>query len=361
MVKVKIYHQAERKVKVALSVCPFPIFLFCLFIFIPNMAEAQKTIVADSVIKKTVTQLQDLSKQVDDKLVARYYKTRYDTNYVDRPYQKWLLRFLVNHTGNNIHTKGTVNGLLSDHDLHTSSASLSLEVNYCDVSVSLSIRPDNKDDYVFNFEYYGQRFSVNFNYQRAKSLTGDVVWGDTKHIGDKSLLMKVYDVAAYYTFNNRQFSFPAALNQNYFQRRSAGSWLAGISLQTGSIKTTDEMKKHSPEAPETHLTFTNFGIGGGYGYNWVPDRQSQWLLHLSALPTFVVYKQNKLSVNDYEVKENNLGFNMILNNRAAVVYHISPRYNVGATFTMSTPLFNNDKVVVNQTKWLLRAFFGLRL
>ena len=64
---------------------------------------------------------------------------------------------------------------------------------------------------------------------------------------------------------------------------------------------------------------------------------------------------------DYEVKDNNVGFNMILNNRAAVVYHISPRYNVGATFTMSTPLFNNDKVIVNQTKWLIRAFFGLRL
>lgn len=359
MVKVKIFNLVERIVK---AVRPSAILLFYLFILIPFTAEAQITNVADSVIKKTVTQVQDLSKKVDDKLVAHYYKTKYDTNYVDRPHQKWLLRFLVNHTGSYIHTTGTVNGIQSDHDLNTrGNTNLSLEVNYCDIAVTLSFNPDKHDDYVFNFEYYGQRFSVNFNYQRAKSLVGDMVWRETKHLDANSLLMKVYDVAAYYTFNNRQFSFPAALNQNYFQRRSAGSWLAGLSFQTGSIKTTDEMKQHSPEIPETHLTFTNFGIGGGYGYNWVPDRRSQWLLHLSALPNFVVFKQNKLSINNYEVKDKNVGLKMILNNRAAVVYHISPRYNIGATFNMSTPLFNNDKVVVNQTKWMAHIFFGLRL
>ena len=91
------------------------------------------------------------------------------------------------------------------------------------------------------------------------------------------------------------------------------------------------------------------------------ERQSQWLLHLSALPTFMVFKQNKLTLNDYEVRGDNVGFSMILNNRAAVVYHISPRYNVGATFTMSTPLFNNDKVIVNQTKWFDTRFFRTEL
>lgn len=356
MVKTKIFNLLERIVK---AVRPSTILLF--YYFIPFVAEAQ-THVADSVIKKTVTQLQDFSKQVDDKLVANYYKTKYDTNYVDRPYQKWLLRFLVNHSESFIRATGIVNGIESDHDLNTrGNTSLSLEVNYCDVSVALSFNPDNHDDYVFNFEYYGQKFSINFNYQRAKSLVGDMVWGDTKHLGDDGLLMKVYDVAGYYTFNNRQFSFPAALNQNYIQRRSAGSWLAGLSFQTGSIETTDEMKKRNPKAPDTELTFTNFGIGGGYGYNWVLDRQSQWLLHLSALPTFVVFKQNVLSVNHDEEKDKKMGFNMILNNRAAVVYHITPRYNVGATFTMTTPLINNDEVVVKQTKWMAHVFFGLRL
>lgn len=358
MEKDKLFNLTERMVKAVLPSC---LFFFLLCTFIPLMAGAH-TVATDSVRKDPVAQLEDLSKQVDKKLTAHYYKTKYDTNYVARPHQKWLFRFLASYTGSFIHAKGTVNGIHSDYDLHTrGNKSLSLEVNYCDVAVALSFSPDKHDDHVFNFEYYGQRFSFNFNYQRATSLGGDMKWGDKKHLGDDGLLMKMYNVTGYYTFNHRQFSFPAALNQNYFQRRSAGSWLVGVSVQAGSIKTTDEMKQHAPKAPEMKLTFGNVGIGGGYGYNWALGRRSQWLLHLSVLPAFVLYKHNTLNVNNYEVTDKAASLNLIFNERAAVVYHFSPKYNVGATFNMSNPLFKDDKVVVKQTKWMARAFFGLRL
>lgn len=52
---------------------------------------------------------------------------------------------------------------------------------------------------------------------------------------------------------------------------------------------------------------------------------------------------------------------MIFNERASVVYHFSPRYLAGASIMMSNSIFDNDKVTVNQNKWLARAFFGLRL
>ena len=54
-------------------------------------------------------------------------------------------------------------------------------------------------------------------------------------------------------------------------------------------------------------------------------------------------------------------FNMIFNERAAVVYHFSPRYFAGGSFIMSNSIFDNDKVKVNQNKWLARAFVGVRL
>jgi hypothetical protein len=38
----------------------------------------------------------------------RYFRTKYDTNYVARPKQKWLLRLLGNQTGNYIHDKRNI-------------------------------------------------------------------------------------------------------------------------------------------------------------------------------------------------------------------------------------------------------------
>jgi len=183
--------------------------------------------------------------------------------------------------------------------------------------------------------------------------------------------MNIVNVAAYYSFNHRRFSFPAALYQNYYQRRSAGSWLAGASFQGGSIKTTDALAERSPKAPDVHLTFANFALGGGYGYNLVLGNHAQWLLHLSVMPNFVVYKHNTLEVRsaaeraqgqDYQEKrDHGLCFNMIFNERASVVYHFTPRYNAGASFMMSNSIYDKGDVTFKQNKYHARAFVGLRL
>jgi len=171
--------------------------------------------------------------------------------------------------------------------------------------------------------------------------------------------LKVLNVAGYYTFNHRRFSYPAAFTQSYIQRRSAGSWLAGISYQGGSIKTTDELKLRNPESPDVRIYIGHLGIGGGYGYNWVLGKK--WLLHFSLLPTFVVYNRNNMTVNDVRKEAEHIRFNMIFNERAAVLYNISPRCFVGTTAVVNTSLFQDDNVTVNQNKWRARAFFGMRL
>ena len=160
-------------------------------------------------------------------------------------------------------------------------------------------------------------------------------------------------------FNHRRFSYSAAFTQSYIQRRSAGSWLAGISYQGGSIKTTEALIERNPNAPDTRIYIGHFGIGGGYGYNWVLGKK--WLLHFSMLPTFVVYNRNNFTVNGERKKAQRMRFNMIFNERAAVVYQFSPRYFAGATLVMNNSVFDDDAVVVNQNKWRARAFFGLRL
>lgn len=114
-------------------------------------------------------------------------------------------------------------------------------------------------------------------------------------------------------------------------------------------------------APEGRLSFANVALGGGYGYNLVLRRRSQWLFHLSALPSFVVYKHNHMTVNGEKMKEHGMCFNMIFNERASIVYHFTPRYNIGASLIMSNSIYNNDDITINQNKWLARVFFGVRL
>ena len=306
-----------------------------------------------------------LGKRINNKLSKKYFTTKYDTNYVARPKEKWLLRLLGNQTGNYIHAKGTVHDVYSKYDLHTkTNYTMGLEVNYCDIAATFSINPakigGDYNDYEFNFEYHGQKLSFDINYLRATSLTGDIKLGNMDHLDEEGLRMNVVNASAYYIFNNRKFSYPAALFQNYYQLRSAGSWLAGLTVQIGSIKTTDELKARSPLAPEVHLTFENVAIGGGYGYNLVLGKRSQWLLHFSALPSFVVYKHNRLTVNGEEMKDHGLCFNMLFNECVAVVYHFTPRFNAGASLIMSNSIYNNDNIKINQNKWLARAFFGVR-
>ena len=327
--------------------------LFAILLAFPANVTAQKR-----TLRQRITRL-------DSTLSARYYKIPYDTNYVIRPVGRWTLKARFNQTGNTFHTKGTINGITSRYDLSTShKTTISLDVSYRGLSASFSLNPakmkGNYKDYEFNLNYFSSRISLDFSYQRSESLSGSINRDNTTHqleSGDVS--MKVVNVAGYYAFNHRKFSFPAAFNQNFIQRRSAGSWLAGISYQGGSIITRDELKARNPNAPDVSIKFGHLGVGGGYGYNLVLGKK--WLLHLSALPTIVVYNRNKLTINGEEKEAKHMRCHMIFNERAAIIYNFSSHYFAGATLVMNNSVFDNDAVTINQNKWRARAFVGIRL
>ena len=331
---------------------------------------------------------QQVRAKIDSALTERYYKTSYDTNYVVRPEGRLTLKVRLNQSGDDIHAKGDKNGVSSKADLSTNfKTTVSIGVSYRGLSAALAINPakmkDAYKDYEFNLAYYSSRLSLDASYHRSTTLAGDTERGDAiGHLEEGDVKMKMANLAGYYVFNHRRFSYPAAFTQSYIQRRSAGSWLAGISYQGGSIETTDELKGRSseghpsslgngrvateldevkernPNAPDVKIHIGLLGIGGGYGYNWVIGKK--WLLHFSMLPTFVIYNHNHMTVNGERRDARHFSFGMIFNERAAVVYNFSPRYFAGATLTMSNSFFDND-VTVNQNKWRARVSVGMRL
>ena len=273
--------------------------------------------------------------RVDSLLAVRYLRTSFDTNYVARPEGRLTLKIRGNQTGNSVHAKGTVNDLHFKSDLSTShKTTISLAATYRGIALSYSLNPAKLGgfykDYELNIDYYGSRFCINANYQRASSLSGNIEYGEELRRMEKNdAKMKMYNITAYYIFNHRRYSVAAPFTQSYIQRRSAGSWLAGISYQGGNIKASDELKERRPEAKDVRISFGHFGI--------------------------------KITVNDERRNVGRMRFNMLFNERAAIVYNFSPRYFAGATLVMSNTLFNEKAVTVNQNKWVVRAFVGMRL
>ena len=334
-----------------------------LLSFIMIFVLAGLTVVDAKAQKLTQQQRRE---RLDSALSVRYYRSPYDTNYVVRPQgTKLTLKVRMNQTGNSFHVKGTINGADSKADLKTShKTTFSVAAIYRGIGVGLAINPSKWSgvykDYEFNLNYYSSRISLDFSYQRSESLAGDIRHGDNlEQLESGDITLKVVNLAGYYTFNHRRFSYPAAFTQSYIQRRSAGSWLVGLSYQGGSIETNEELKLRNPNAPDVRIEIGHFGIGGGYGYNWVLGKK--WLMHFSMLPTVVLYNRNKFTVNGERKNAKHIRFNMIFNARAAVVYNFSPRYFTGFTLVMNSSIFDDDVVVVNQNKWRARAFLGMRL
>ena len=308
---------------------------------------------------------QQLRTRVDSALTARYYKTPYDTNYVVRPEGSLTLKLRLNQSGDAFHVKDDNESVRAKADLSTRrKTTISIGGSYRGISAALAINPAKLSgaykDYEFSLSYYSSKLSLDASYHRATTLSGDVRHGDNmERLESGDVKLKMANLAGYYVFNHRRFSYPAAFTQSYIQRRSAGSWLAGISYQGGSISTRDELKERDPNAHDVYIHIGHFGIGGGYGYNWVPG--NKWLLHLSVVPTVVIYSNNYMEINDERKESGHVRLNMIFNQRAAIVYNFSPRFFAGTSLVMQNSIFKDNLITVNQNKWRARAFVGMRL
>ena len=313
---------------------------------------------AESRVKKLWT-------KADSILTTRYYRTPYDTNYVVRPEGKLTLKLRGSQTGNSVRARGTVRDVHFKSYLSTShKTTISIGGAYRGLAASYSINPAKLkgfyDDYELNISYYASRFCIDASYQRSSSLSGDMTFGEnTLRMQREEANLKVFNITGYYVFNHRRYCVSAAYNQSYIQRRSAGSWLAGLSYQGGHIRTSDERKELRPDDPDISIYVGHLGIGGGYGYNLVIGKK--WLLNLTLLPTFVVYNRNKLTINGESQHAGRMKFNMLFNERAAVVYNFSSRYFAGLSAVANNSLFVDDAVTVHQNKWVAHAFVGMRL
>ena len=301
---------------------------------------------------------QSLLQHVDQMLTANYRKVNSDTAYVTRPTTDWTVTARLNVSGATIETEGLDMGQRFRSQMEANSkATLSLGVSYHGITLSLGLNPAKMmgkyQDYELNFNCYRRNFGFDVIYQDAKNFTG---WYDQEGLGrislpDGMLKVQTLNLNAYYAFNNRRFSYPAAFSQSYIQRRSAGSFLLAASYmaQRATLDWEQGMK----------LKMNNVGIGAGYGYNYVPARG--WLLHISALPTLIVYSPASMTFGEVRTKLHYQFPEAIITGRGAVVRNWSNKF-LGLSMVYNyTNIGDRDDFSVYNTKWRIRTFFGVRL
>jgi len=305
---------------------------------------------------------QSIFQRVDSMLTVRYRKGDIDTAYITRPQTKWTLTARLNVSGAQIKSEGMENGHHFKSEMKADyKSTLSVGVSYLGFSLSMALNPaklaGKYRDYELNFNSYGRRFGFDIIYQDAQNFTG---WQESDGMNRVSLpadllSVKTLNVNAYYAFNSRRFSYPAAFSQSYIQRRSAGSFLLAASGmgQRGTVH-GDKLG-----AQEMKFKMTNIGLGAGYGYNYVPHQG--WLLHISALPTFIVYSNTSMTFNDTKVSLKYHFPEVIITGRGAAVYQWRNKF-LGLSMVYNfTNIGHEESFTVHNTKWRIRTFFGLRL
>lgn len=312
---------------------------------------------------------QNLIQRVDRILSTNYNKVKYDTVYITRPRTKWTVTARMNVSGMAIESEGIDDGQhFQSRSEANSKATLSMGVSYQGIALGLALNPaqlaGKYHDYELNLNSYRNKFGFDIIYQDAKNFKGRYEQDDLGRIDLPDGLLKVQtlNVNAYYAFNGRRFSYPAAFSQSYIQRHSAGSLLLAASymrqrttLDWESLQVGDQWSGMEGQ----QLKMTNIGLGAGYGYNYVP-RQG-WLLHLSALPTLIVYSKTYQTVGDDRMTLRYHFPETIITARGAVVRNWGNKFLGLSMVYTYTNIGDKAELAVENAKWRLRAFFGLRI
>ncbi|MDO4165342.1 MAG: DUF4421 family protein [Bacteroides sp.] len=298
---------------------------------------------------------------MDSILAARYYRKNIDTAYITRPQQRLTLKARVNLSGAGMDVYGTTDKGSMTTNLKTDfRTTLSIAAVYRGIGVGLALNPlkwsGRSMDYEINLNSYGNRFGGEIVYLSSKTFHGDMT-SDTgiQQIGKGFVAQDALNLNLYYAFNYRKFSFPAAFTQSYIQRRSAGSWMLGLSSELSRVKLTAGEEFGITDG---NVRMAEVGIGGGYGYNLVAGR---WLFHISSVPTLIFYIHDRMVVNGNRLRMRYSLTNAIITGRGSVVYsHGNRFYGASCVFNFSS-VGDENYLQIRRTKWRVRMFAGFRL
>ncbi len=316
------------------------------------------------VISKLKTRHKNFIQRADSVLTEfQKHLSPVDSNYIVRPPGTWTLKVKNNVSGTRIKTKGYNSQEYFTSDVETDTRhTASFSATYKGVTLGLAVNParltGKNHDFEFNVNSYGNKYGLNYSYQTASTFHGSVkAPGGEIKISNGMVKFLAVTTTAYYVFNGKKFSLPAAFTQSYIQKRSAGSFFLGASYHGSSLM----INNPSPNPEDLQRIRTNHaGISVGYGYNLAT--RHNWVMHMSLQPTMVLFSYNRLYYFDSSKERSNDWSDILVTARVAVIHYFNSKYFCGMTYNYNhSKTGDSDRMSVSNGKWLGRFIIGMRL
>lgn len=224
-------------------------------------------------------------------------------------------------------------------------------------------KPKKKE---MSLNIYSSKFGVDLYYRKTgsdfklRSHEGFQLNEPLRNFHFDGLESSIRGLNAYWIFNHKKFSYPAAYSQSTNQRKSAGSFMAGFSYSQHKISFNHEklpeamQEQLSPNLQFHRIKYSDYSLGFGYGYNWVFAKN--WVSNLSLLPG-IGYKKSKIDDNDFKGEHWIKDINFDLITRAAIVYNNS-KYFAGMSLVMHTYDYRKPYLSVTNSFGTLRIYAG---
>lgn len=241
-----------------------------------------------------------------------------DTTYIGRPRRPWSveLRTDVNHATLRMEAVTEVADLepvsweATTHNGYAPSVGAWVGYRGYGLGLSYALKRDGSS---FSLGAVGGSFGMNLRIKSYSSYQPTLrVYGrddDGKYDEkipwdiDDPINVKSTFIDAYYLFNGHRFSYAAAYDQSLIQRRSAGSLMVGAMYNHSKV-TYDSDNNFLLLAMMNDvgkIDFTQFSVGPGYAYNWVPARN--WLVNVMLMPMVTLYNRMTVYYYGFDVED----------------------------------------------------------
>ena len=224
----------------------------------------------------------------------------------------------------------------------------------------------------YNISLYSSTIGIDYIHNKNN---GDFTINNTKGFGKANVKdahfdgLKTYtnSINVYYIFNHKKFSYPAAFSQTTQQKKSCGSWKAGILFS--HQKLDFDYKKLpsqllSPENGGTGLyeelkfnkiNYYDYSINFGYAYNWVFARNM--LLAVSASPA-LGYKFAKGQNIDHKQIFSRHNINADIVGRLGLVWNTN-RFFAGFSSVLHAYTYRKSRFRVSNAIAMTNVYFGI--
>lgn len=206
----------------------------------------------------------------------------------------------------------------------------------------------------------------NFNIRKINGFD-DIKNDEFKGHKFKGLDTYTISLNAYYVFNYRHFSYPAAFAQSTVQRKSCGSWILGFRFDKQKIKFDYTQLPNSlinddngdsrifDELKWSKIDYRNYSLSAGYAYNWVFAKN--FLLAISCTPAIGIKKAKgeRLQGEEFWLNMKNLNFDFV--SRVGLVWN-NTHWFAGASLISHLYDYHKDRIALTNSLNYLNIYVG---